>query len=111
VCIGKYDRVPLGGATDNRAAPANTTDGNTNRGSDDLIETIASDSDRCCPWLLVYKGEFLSKWVNVDRALDLPSLALAIDADLFLGERQGGHANSHQKNQRQTFGFHSDSCD
>jgi hypothetical protein len=111
VCIGKYNRVSLGGATDNRTTPANATNGNANSGSDDLIETIASDADGCCPWFLVYKGEFLSKWINVDRALDLPSLALAIDADRFLGECNGGNANSHQSYQRQTLGFHSDSCE
>jgi hypothetical protein len=111
VCIGKYNRVSLGGATDNRTTPANATNGNANSGSDDLIETIASDADGCCPWFLVYKGEFLSKWINVDRALDLPSLALAIDADRFLGECSGGDANSHQSYQRQTLGFHSDTCE
>jgi hypothetical protein len=111
VCVGKHDRVPLGGATDNRAAPANTTDGHAHRGSDDLIETIASDSNGCCSRFLVYKCEFLTKWINVDRALDLASVALAIDADRFLSECNGGDANSHQSYQRQTLGFHSDSCE
>jgi hypothetical protein len=111
VCVGKHDRIPFGGATDNRTTSAYTTDRNANRGSDDLIETIASDADGCCPRFLVYKGEFLTKWINVDRALDLPSLALAIDADRFLGECNGGNANSHQSYQRQTLGFHCDSCE
>jgi hypothetical protein len=76
-----------------------------------LIESVTSDAIGSCSWRLIHQLQVFSKWIKNDRALDLASLANPIDADFFLSERQGGHANSHQKNQRQTFGFHSDSCD
>ena len=43
--------------------------------------------------------------------VDQEPRATAVDADRFLGECNGGDANSHQSYQRQTLGFHSDSCE
>jgi hypothetical protein len=77
-----------------------------------LIESVTSDAIGSCSWRLIHKRQVFSKRIENDLAMDLAGLAKPIDADLFLGERRGGsHANSHQKNQRQTFGFHSDPCD
>jgi hypothetical protein len=111
VGVGKDDRVTFRSTSDDRSAAAYATDGNPNRSTDDLIESVTSDAIGSCSWRLIHQLQVFSKWIENDCALDLPGLANPIDADLFLSERQGGHANSHQKNQRQTFGFHSDSCD
>jgi hypothetical protein len=111
VGVGKDDRVTFRSTSDDRSAAAYATNRDPNRSPNDLIESVTCDAIGSCSWGFIHQLQVFSKWIKNDRALDLASLANPIDADFFLGERQGGHANSHQKNQRQTFGFHSDSCD